>query len=59
MWAKTIELHSPKRIFKMGYSLTMSNGKPVMRKEDVKEGDMLKTYLQDGIVESVVRNVES
>ena len=59
IWAKTIELHSPKRIFKMGYSLTMSNGKPVMRKEDVKEGDMLKTYLQDGIVESVVRNVES
>lgn len=55
MWAKTIELHSPERIFKMGYSLTMVNGKPVMRKEDVKEGDVLKTYVQDGVVESVVR----
>ena len=54
MWTKTIELHSPKRIFKMGYSLTMVNGKPVMRKEDVKEGDVLKTYVQDGVVESVV-----
>ena len=54
MWTKTIELHSPERIFKMGYSLTMVNGKPVMRKEDVKEGDVLKTYLQDGVVESVV-----
>ena len=55
MWAKTIELHSPERIFKMGYSLTMVNGKPMMRKEDVKEGDVLKTYLQDGVVESVVK----
>ena len=55
MWTKTIELHSPERIFKMGYSLTMINGKPVMRKEDVKEGDVLKTYLQDGVVESVVK----
>ena len=59
IWAKTIELHSPERIFKMGYSLTLSNGKPVIKKEDVKEGDVLKTYLQDGVVESVVRNVES
>ena len=55
MWTKMIELHSPERIFKMGYSLTMVNGKPVMRKEDVKEGDVLKTYLQDGVVESVVK----
>ena len=54
MWTQTIELHSPERIFKMGYSLTMVNGKPVMRKEDVKEGDVLKTYVQDGVVESVV-----
>ena len=59
IWAKTIELHSPERIFKMGYSLTLSNGKPVIKKEEVKEGDVLKTYLQDGVVESVVRNVES
>jgi exodeoxyribonuclease VII large subunit len=55
MWTKMIELHSPERIFKMGYSLTMVNGKPVMRKEDVKEGDVLKTYVQDGVVESVVK----
>ena len=55
IWAKTIELHSPERIFKMGYSLTLSNGKPVIKKEDVKEGDVLKTYLQDGVVESVVK----
>ena len=55
VWGKTIELHSPERIFKMGYSLTTLNGKPVMRKEDVKDGDVLKTYVQDGVVESVVK----
>ena len=55
MWSKTIELHSPERIFKMGYSLTTQNGKPVMRMEDVKEGDVLKTYVQNGVVESVVK----
>lgn len=55
MWTKTIDLHSPERIFKMGYSLTMLNGKPVMSKEDVKQGDVLKTYIQDGVVESVVK----
>ena len=55
MWSKTIELHSPERIFKMGYSLTTLNGKPVMKMDDVKEGDMLKTYVADGVVESVVK----
>jgi exodeoxyribonuclease VII large subunit len=59
MWTKTIELHSPERIFKMGYSLTISNGKPVIRKEDIKEGDVLKTYVQDGVIESVVKNIEN
>ena len=59
MWTTTIELHSPERIFKMGYSLTISNGKPVIRKEDIKEGDVLKTYVQDGVIESVVKNIEN
>ena len=59
MWGKTIELHSPERIFKMGYSLTMLNDKPITKIADVKEGDILKTFVQDGIVESVVKRVES
>ena len=57
MWGKTIELHSPERIFKMGYSLTMLNDKPITKIADVKEGDILKTFVQDGIVESVVKRV--
>ena len=45
VWLKTIELHSPERIFKMGYSLTMVNGKAVMKIGDVKKGDIMKKLL--------------
>lgn len=55
IWQKTIELHSPERIFKLGYSLTIVNGKVVRNQKDIKEGDVLTTYLEDGVVESVVK----
>ena len=55
LWMKTIELHSPERIFKMGYSLTMANGKLVRSQDDVNEGDLLETYLHDGVIQSVVK----
>ena len=54
LWRKTIDLHSPERIFKMGYSLTMANGKIVRSSKDVREGDVVETYLQDGMIQSVV-----
>lgn len=54
VWRKTIDLHSPERIFKMGYSLTMSRGKVVRSNKDVHEGDVVETYLQDGMIQSVV-----
>lgn len=55
LWMKTIELHSPERIFKMGYSLTMVNGKLVRSQDDVNEGDLLETHLHDGVIQSVVK----
>lgn len=55
LWMKTIELHSPERIFKMGYSLTMVNGKMVRSQSEVNEGDMLETHLHDGVIQSVVK----
>lgn len=55
LWMKTIELHSPERIFKMGYSLTMVNGKMVCSQSEVNEGDVLETYLHDGVIQSVVK----
>ena len=54
LWQKTIELHSPERIFKMGYSLTTVNGKVVRKKEDVLVGEVLETHLRDGVIRSVV-----
>lgn len=55
LWMKTIELHSPMRIFKMGYSLTMVNGKMVRSQSEVNEGDVLETHLHDGVIQSVVK----
>ena len=55
LWQKTIDLHSPERIFKMGYSLAMVNGKVVTRVEDIQVGEVLETYLKDGIIRTVVR----
>ena len=54
LWQKTIELHSPERIFKMGYSLTTVNGKVVRRAEDVQVGKVMETHLKDGVIRSVV-----
>lgn len=54
LWRKTIDLHSPERIFKMGYSLTMAKGKIVRSSKDVHKGDVVETYLQDGMIQSVV-----
>lgn len=55
LWIKTIELHSPERIFKMGYSLTMVNGKLVRSQSEVNGSDVLETHLHDGVIQSVVK----
>lgn len=55
LWGKTIELHSPERIFKMGYSLTTLNGKTVRQSGDVKSGDVIEIHLHDGTIASVVQ----
>ena len=55
LWQKTIELHSPERIFKMGYSLTTVNGKVIHNQANVKAGDLLETHLQTGVIQSIVK----
>ena len=52
---KTVDLHSPERIYKMGYSLTTVNGKVLRQQKDVEVGDVLTTHLQDGVVTSIVK----
>ena len=54
-WEKTIALHSPERIYRMGYSLTTVNGKIVKSISDVKAGDHLLTHTADGTITSEVK----
>ena len=54
-WEKTIALHSPERIYRMGYSLTTVNGKIVKSINDVKTGDHLLTHTADGTSTSEVK----
>lgn len=55
LWEKTIDLHSPERIFKMGYSLTTVNGKVVRTAQEVMKGDVLETHTHNGVIQSVVQ----
>ena len=55
LWGKTIDLHSPERIFKMGYSLTTVNGKVVRPAQEVMKGDVLETHTHNGVIQSVVQ----
>lgn len=54
LWNKTIALHSPERIYQMGYSLTTANGKIVKSIHDVKAGEELMTHTADGVIRSIV-----
>lgn len=57
LWNKTIALHSPERIYQMGYSLTTANGKIVKSIHDVKAGEELITHTKDGVIRSEVFSV--
>ena len=58
LWEKTIALHSPERIYRMGYSLTTINGKVVKSIRDVKAGEELLTHPVDGVIRSEVKECE-
>lgn len=57
LWNKTIAIHSPERIYQMGYSLTTANGKIVKSIHDVKAGEELMTHTTDGVIRSIVEGV--
>ncbi len=56
LWAKTIALHSPERIYRMGYTLTTVNGKIVRSIHDVQAGELLLTHTADGVIQSEVKS---
>lgn len=52
---KSIDMHSPERIYRLGYSLTTCNGQIVRNASEVKPGDELVTELENGKVVSTVQ----
>ncbi len=52
-----LRLVDPQTIFKRGYSLTMVNGKLAKSVSQIKKGDLIKTRLSDGIIESKVNEI--
>jgi exodeoxyribonuclease VII large subunit len=50
-----IELLHPENILKRGYSITMKNGKPVRKVDEVAAGDVIQTLLVCGDIVSIVR----
>lgn len=50
----SIERHSPAFLLKYGYTITTVNGKRLSSVKDVQKGDLIKTYVSDGEIKSVV-----
>ena len=55
LWEKTIALHSPERIYRMGYTLATIDGKIIKSISDVKPGQQIQTHTVDGIITSEVQ----
>lgn len=53
---RTLRLTGPERILALGYSITLKNGRPVRRVDDVEEGNVLTTRLAGGTIQSKVTN---
>ena len=51
---KSLSLAGPERILKMGFSITLHNGKAVKNAAQLKNGDRIVTQLAKGSIESIV-----
>ena len=52
---QAIEIHSPVYLLKHGYSITTLNAKRLVSAKDVAKGDVIRTFVHDGDIESVVK----
>ncbi len=57
-YEKAVALHSPEKIYRMGYSLTRVNGQVVRDVASVQVGDRLETELAEGRICSQVVEIE-
>lgn len=53
-WNKAVELHSPERILRKGYTLTLLNGKPIVSLKELKKGMRITTEFAEGRIGSIV-----
>ena len=51
---KQVNIMSPARVLKRGYSITIVNGKALKNTEDIKPGDTIHTILENGTIDSTV-----
>ncbi len=56
---KSIELLSPDRILKRGYSISVKDGFPVKSVTELKEGDNIMVIFADGEAETEVKNLKN
>lgn len=56
VYENNINICSPERIFKKGYTLTTLNGQLLKSRAQVKDGDIIQTEWQDGCATSVIRD---
>lgn len=56
MFEQTNNLSDPGHILKSGFSYTLKNGKLVKSVKETKKGDLIRTVLFDGIINSEVKN---
>ncbi|EJW96149.1 exodeoxyribonuclease VII large subunit [gut metagenome] len=52
---RSLRLAGPNRILAMGFSITLTNGKPIRSAASLRPGDILETRLAEGSVQSVVQ----
>ncbi len=54
---KNVSNMSPENVLRRGYSITLLNGKAVKSTGQVKDGDILNTFVVDGSITSTVKSV--
>jgi exodeoxyribonuclease VII large subunit len=55
---KVINLNSPERNLKLGYSITTCNGKIIRKIDETEVGQIIDIRVSDGLIASEVKNIK-
>jgi exodeoxyribonuclease VII large subunit len=56
--SKTVEHLSPEKVLERGYSITLRNGKPLLKTGGINRGDRITTILHDGKIDSEIFDIK-